>query len=98
MEFMITYRLPDELNEDMIKTIPAHRAKVNRLIEAGIIKSYSLSHNRSQLWLVVEAINETDLEAILQSLPLSEYLVDYDVQPLMFTLNSNTEIPHISLN
>ncbi len=98
MEFMITYRLPDELNEDMIRTIPAHRAKVNTLIDAGVIKCYSLSFDRSILWMVVDAINETDMEAIIQSLPLSEYLSDYEVQPLMFTLTANTEIPHISLN
>ncbi len=98
MEFMITYRLPEELNEEMIRTIPAHRVKVNTLIEAGVIKSYSLAHDRSLLWMVVEAINETDLEAILQSLPMSEYFFDYEVLPLMFVLTASTEMPHISLN
>ena len=98
MDFMITYRLPIEFDKEMIKTIPAHRAKVNRLIDSGVIKAYSLSLKRETLWMVVEAVNENDLEAILQSLPLSDHLLDYEVEPLMFSLSANTEIPHISMN
>ena len=98
MDFMITYRLPVEFDKEMIKTIPAHRAKVNRLIDSGVIKAYSLSLKRETLWMVVEAVNENELEAILQSLPLSDHLLDYEVEPLMFSLSANTELPFISMN
>jgi hypothetical protein len=48
--------------------------------------------------MVVEASNETEISAIVESLPLHEYLMDYTVDMLMFSLTANTEIPHISLN
>jgi hypothetical protein len=98
MEYLLTFQLPDVMDESFIQTIPKHRAKVNKLIDLGIIKSYSVSIHRDKLWMVIEAIDETEVSAIVDSLPLHEFLLDYTINQLMFSLTANTEIPHISLN
>jgi muconolactone delta-isomerase len=98
MDYLLTFQLPDVMDESFIQTIPMHRAKVNALLEAGVIKSYSVAINREKLWMVVEATDENDVERIIQSLPLHEYLNDFTIDILMFSLNANTEMPHISLN
>ncbi|MEN9522122.1 MAG: hypothetical protein RL065_499 [Bacteroidota bacterium] len=98
MDYLLTFQLPDVMDESFIQTIPMHRAKVNSLIEAGIIKSYSVAINREKLWMVVEAIDENDVHRIIESLPLHEYLNDYTIDVLLLSLNASTEMPHISLN
>jgi hypothetical protein len=98
MDYLLTFQLPDVMDESFIQTIPKHRAKINTLIDLGVIKSYSVAINREKLWMVVEANNEAEISAIVESLPLHEYLMDYTVDMLMFSLTANTEIPHISLN
>jgi muconolactone delta-isomerase len=98
MDYLLTFQLPDVMDESFIQTIPMHRAKVNSLIEAGVIKSYSVAINREKLWMVVEATDENDVHQIIESLPLHEYLNDYTIDILMFSLNANSEMPHISLN
>ncbi|MFM2225148.1 MAG: hypothetical protein RJA07_1350 [Bacteroidota bacterium] len=98
MDYLITFILPDVMDESFIQTIPMHRAKVNSLIEAGVIKSYSVSINRDKLWMVLEATDENHVERIIQSLPLHEYLNDFTIDVLMFSLTANTELPFISLN
>jgi muconolactone delta-isomerase len=98
MDYLLTFQLPDVMDESFIQTIPMHRAKVNSLLEAGVIKSYCVAINREKLWMVVEATDENDIEQIIQSLPLHEYLNDFTIDILMFSLNANTEMPHISLN
>ena len=78
--------------------IPSHRLKVNELLEEGKIKSYSLSADRSKLWVVVKAESEMEVDELLSTLPLQHRMMDYDIVPLMFSQVTYQFLPALSLN
>jgi hypothetical protein len=90
--------LPETLTEQMVQTIPSHRAKVKLLMDASIIKFYTLSADRKNLFILVDAINQSDLEAVIDSLPFSKFFEKFSFKQMMFSLTTNAEFPQFSLN
>ena len=93
---MIEFELPEELTEEFLELIPDQRILTDQLMAQGIIRSYSLSMDRSVLWVVMEATSEFEVMEIIAGMPLCDYMQPY-VSELLF--HNSTEVYHqFSLN
>ncbi len=81
-EYMVIATLPDYFEEKFIEKIPFQRERVRELLSKKIMLSYSLSADRSTLWMVVLAHSRESVEHILRTLPLYEFL-QYNIIELM---------------
>ena len=81
---------------EMNDMIPRQRAMVEQLIDAGVIITYTLAADRSKLWIVMQADNESELMTYIDSLPMMKY-GDYTYNEIMFH-DYLQFIPTISLN
>lgn len=94
---MIDIGLPEILSEEFVSLIPSQRAHINRLMAEGRIVSYSLSSDRSRLWVMVLAESEAEAKNIVSTFPLRRFM-NVSVHPLMFHNQSNSFAPKFSLN
>lgn len=94
---MIDIDLPQPLPEEFIGLIPEQRAKVNALMGEGKISSYSLSMDRSRLWVVINAETPEDARGIVASFPLIAY-IKFRMHELAFHNSVRLLRPQFSLN
>lgn len=98
---MSTYKaeieLIDPFTPHFSQLIPAQRAKVNELMNAGIIVSYALAIDRSKLWVVFEARNLEQVYDTMRSFPLYDFMKP-DVFELAFYDTIHSGFPQLSLN
>ncbi len=96
-QFMAEIYLPHVIPQDLINLIPAQRAQVNKLFEDGSLRSYSLSSDRSRLWVIMVAESQHQAYDILDIMPIMPYC-NADVYQLMFNDMATHELPRLSLN
>jgi muconolactone delta-isomerase len=96
-QYMVEMELPQTLDERFIALIPAQREKVNSLMSSGRISSYTLSLDRSRLWLTLTARGEADVAMVLNKLPLTSYM-EYEIHELMFHQSAQLVMPPVSMN
>jgi muconolactone delta-isomerase len=96
-QFMAYIKLPDVMTEEFISLIPKQRAKINSLMRKGIIISYTLSSDRSQLWVVLDAESEINVLEVLAGFPLIRFMKP-EIHELMFHNSVFVNIPTVSLN
>jgi muconolactone delta-isomerase len=96
-EFMIDITLPDEMDEAFIAKIPEQRVMVNRLMVKGIVLSYSLSINRSKLWITMDASSKQEIMRRLNMFPLIDYFT-YEIHLLAFHNAPVMKVPPFSVN
>lgn len=94
---MADVSLPSIFTQGFMSLIPAQRAMINRLIQEGTIRCYSLAMDRSQLWVVLIAENRDEAEELLDSFPIMDHC-SYTLHELMFHDMVTQELPRISLN
>ncbi|MCU0417020.1 MAG: hypothetical protein MUE33_07525 [Cytophagaceae bacterium] len=95
--YLIDIDLPEQMDDDFIAMIPDQRLHINRLMQEGIITSYSLASDRSKLWTTVIADNEEEVGHILNTFPLISYFI-YSIHELAFHNTAQYTMPPISLN
>ena len=95
-QYMIVVHLPLYFDNEFVKLIPKQRSLIDKLMAENAIYSYSLSLDRTQLWIIASAEEESDLELMLRSFPVYDW-IKYEISPLMFHAQSFPIIP-ISLN
>lgn len=96
-QYMVDIKLPRIVTEEFISLIPPQRACINALFEVGKILTYTLSHNRAKLWVVVFAKNEEEVVDILAEFPLIKYM-QFTIHELAFHNMTPSIMPSISLN
>lgn len=96
-QYMVDIKLPRIVTEEFISLIPQQRTCINALFEAGKILSYTLSHNRAKLWVVISAKNEEDVVDTLSEFPLIKYM-QFTIHELAFHNMSSAIMSSISLN
>jgi len=96
-QFMIEVSIPAEPNAEFIALIPAQRAHIEKLLEQGTVRGYSLSLDRSRLWITLTARNEREAMTVLKTFPLYEYF-ELSMYPLMFHNSSVRSLLKVSLN
>lgn len=96
-QFMATIILPEEKTEEFISLIPEQRAAVIRLIQKNIILYYSLSADRTRLWICFNAANEDRVREIISRFPLFKYM-KVKIDEVMFTESKIMLFPDLVLN
>jgi len=96
-QYMIDILLPVEPNVEFFSLIPAQRTHIENLLERGTVMSYSLSLDRSRLWIYLNARNERDALDILKAFPLYQYF-ELSIHPLAFHNNTSRSLLKVSLN
>jgi hypothetical protein len=87
--FMVDITLPTDLSDDFQSKIPLQIESVSLHMQSGNIISYTLTMDRSKLWIVLNARSKNDAKSILKSMPLYHYF-DYIIHELMF---NNINLP-----
>ena len=96
-EYMIIVRFATSFNEEFASLIPEQRAQINRLMEKGIITSYSLSADRGTLWVTLLATSVEAVEITLRMMPLFKFM-RYEIVELMFHNSPIYARMHLSMN
>ena len=96
-EYMIIVRFATSFNEEFASLIPEQRAQINRLMEKGIITSYSLSADRGTLWVTLLATSVEAGEKTLRMMPLYKFM-RYEIVELMFHNSPIFARMHLSMN
>ena len=95
-QFLVEMYLP-EMTEDFVAIVPAQRDYINGCMSKGSIRSYSLSADRSKLWIVFATRSEEEMKRIISKFPIIDW-VNYKSYPLMFHNSMELMLPAISLN
>jgi hypothetical protein len=96
-DFMANIALPSDPPEEFISLIPAQRTYINQMIRKGVITSYSLSLDRTRLWVTLRAHSEEEVVGVVSKFPLIRWM-EIEIQPLMFRETAVTSMPPVSLN
>jgi muconolactone delta-isomerase len=96
-QFMIDIELPREPNAEFFALVPLQRNHIEKLLEEGVLMGYSLSLDRSRLWIVMNARTEREAVEILSGFPLFRYF-EPTIYPLMFHNTSLMSLIKVSMN
>jgi len=94
-QFMVEINL-GEFTEEFVALIPAQRTYINQLLENGTVLSYSLTEDRTKLWVIFVCKNKATVIGYLGKFPIANY-IHYYIHPLLFH-NSEVIMPGMSLN
>lgn len=94
--YMIEFELPEVMTEEFMALIPQQRYLINQMLAEGTIKSYSLSLDRSRLWVILSAASELEAMEIVTTFPLNDFMTP-NLSELMFH-NSADMLMQFSLN
>lgn len=81
---MIDFNLPRTLSNGFSELIPEQRKYINRLFLNGKLINYSMSLENGRMWVVIKARNKKDVYDIIEDLPLTEHMMDYEISELSF--------------
>jgi hypothetical protein len=95
--YMIDISLPADPNTEYFALIPLQRAHIEKLLEEGIVIGYSLSLDRSRLWIAMNARDEREAVEILSAFPLFKYF-EPTIYPLLFHNTSLMSLIKVSMN
>jgi hypothetical protein len=82
-EYMVIVKFVDAFTEEFIAMIPEQRTQINRLMEKGILTSYSLTADRGTLWLTLLATSTEAVQQTMKMMPLYPFM-HYEINELMF--------------
>jgi muconolactone delta-isomerase len=95
--YMIHIKLPEKLTEDFVLLIPRQRKVVDKLMNEGKIMQYSLSEDRTTLWVVISAHSERGVMDVLAKFPLIDYMNPI-IYPLAFHNSVSNDLPKLIMN
>ena len=95
--FMVCIDLPPIVTEDFLTLVPKQRAHVSALINGGRILSYTLTGDRSKIWVVFVAAAEEEVIEMVESFPLSKFM-EASIHELAFHHHTNMGLMHFSSN
>jgi len=96
-QYLIDIDFPDAPDDDFISLVSSQRTMINTYMHKGVVTSYSLSSDRSKLWVTILAHTEKEVGEILATFPLISYMV-YSIHKLAFHNTAQFSMPPISLN
>ena len=94
---MIDIKLPEEMTEEFLSLIPKQRACVDKLMDEGKILQYSLSYNRSQLWVIMVAASKRNAKDIILTFPLINFMQP-TITELAFHNTVSNDLPKLIMN
>ncbi len=100
MQFMVDFNIPLGIQDQpkFQHLIPQQRMLINQYFMTGKLVSYALSLEKSRMWAVFNAQTEEEVIALVEKLPLTKYIRDYDISILTFYNILSNSIPAFSVN
>jgi muconolactone delta-isomerase len=99
---MVNISLPGDFTEDFVALIPLQRMQVNILMQSGRLANYAVSSDRKNLWMVMNAEDEKEVESLVTAMPLHKYMQMEECRELMFheraVPSQRIALPAYSLN
>jgi muconolactone delta-isomerase len=96
-QYMVEIELPRKMTSDFVQLIPRQRQMVNELLHKEVITSYTLSSNRSRLWVTFAAPSEDAVLDILGRFPIRRFM-RFTITEAMFHEHAHANLPAFSLN
>jgi hypothetical protein len=96
-EYMVTVGLPGDPDEEFAALIPAQQTYVEDLMRKGILTGYSLSADRTTLWMTFLSFSEQSVAAMIRLMPMSRYMQP-EIMELMFHQTPTHSMPVFSWN
>ncbi len=96
-QFIVDIQIPMNPDQEFFELIPLQRNHIDKLLEQGVIMSYSLSLDRLRLWVTMNAHTEREAIEILSTFPMFKYF-EPTIYPLMFHNTSWMSQLKVSLN
>ncbi len=93
---MVEFDVPYPLTEEILDMIPEQKVAIDELFAGGKMLSYTLSLDRTKVWAIFLADQESELLAFIDRLPMTSYM-DFDYHEIMFH-NTVHLMPAMSLN
>jgi hypothetical protein len=94
--FMIEISLPETLTPDFMELIPLQRRFIDKMMKKGVIMSYSLSFDRSRLWIIVLSNSINEVKNLVGSFPIFCF-IKFRINNLLFH-EVNNQVPQFWLN
>lgn len=95
--YMVNITLPEEFTPEFLSLIPSQRAYINKLMGRGIVSTYTLSLDRTTLWVTMFGDNIIDIESYLEKFPMKGFM-EFEVEEAMFHHNAAHFVFPMSLN
>jgi len=95
-EYMADINLP-KLSKELIALIPRQICIINRLMQSGKLSTYTLSMDRTKLWVMIRADNENEAINVLRTFPFYPY-IDFYIYKLALNNIIPSLAPRLSLN
>lgn len=95
--YMAEISLPETFTEELIELIPSQREHIDQLLEQGVVSSYTLTADRTRLWVVLQAKSQVLASRLLDSFPIADYM-QFTLTELMFHNTERMGLPALSLN
>lgn len=96
-QWMVEIGLPENPDREFYELIPRQRRQIDRLFRRGAIHSYTLSFDRSKLWVIMFAQTRADVERVIDSFPMRHYMQP-EIHELMFHQQAPLLTSEFSLN
>jgi hypothetical protein len=94
--WVVEFDLP-EITVEFATLIPEQRMAIGLLMSSGTITSYTLSADRSRLWVTLIAPTEEQVRTILGKFPILPH-TRWRITEAMFSEVTQVGIPRMSLN
>ena len=100
LQFMVDFNIPLGLQEQpkFQNLIPMQRNIINSYFMNGKLISYALSLEKSRIWAVFNAQTEDEVIQLVEKMPLTKYIRDYDISVLTFYNIVMGSVPAFSVN
>lgn len=85
------------MDESFMRSIPAHRDYVNRMIRDGRIDHYAVSLETLRSWITFTAETKDDVKQLLSESPLYGYW-DYEIDELFVVDGHHYRLPELQYN
>jgi len=95
--YMVNITLPDEFTPEFMALIPSQRAYINKLMGRGVVSTYTLSIDRTTLWVTMFGDNILEIESYIDKFPMKAFM-DIDIEEAMFHHNAAHYVFPMSLN
>ncbi len=94
---MVEAELPYYKDEEFINLIPRQRQMIGRLLQAGVIATFSLNLDRTKMWMVIFAENEDGALQILEKFPMYRFMT-IELHGLSVTDRAPAAAPPLVMN
>ena len=95
--FMVTVGLPDDFSAELLSLIPSQRAYINKLMGRGVVSTYTLSMDRTTLWIIMFGEDESEIEQYTDKFPMRHFM-DVSIEEAMFHHNAAHYVFPMSMN